>query len=100
MRKSIPLFKVYRKDILTGDVDVFDILDQRSVERHTGHSMAFLDHWEGGTIVAVGASSSVLIDGGAALSASGAKVEVQDSVKNLSLACSGELVLGEGAVHQ
>lgn len=51
-----------------------------------------------GTIVAVGASSSVLIDGGAALSASGAKVEVQDSVKNLSLACSGELVLGEGAV--
>ena len=48
MRKSIPIFKVYRKDILTGDVDVFDNLDQRSVERKTGHPMAFRDHWEGG----------------------------------------------------
>ena len=48
MHKSIPLFKVYRKDILTGDVDVFDNLDQRSVERKTGHPMAFRDHWEGG----------------------------------------------------
>ena len=48
MRKSIPKFKVYRKDILTGEVDVFDGMDQRTVERHTGHSMAFRDHWEGG----------------------------------------------------
>ena len=47
MRKSIPLFKVYRKDILTGEVDVFDDLDQRTVERRTGQPMTFLDHWEG-----------------------------------------------------
>lgn len=47
MRKSIPLFKVYRKDILTGDIDVFEDLDQRTVERSTGHPMASLDHWEG-----------------------------------------------------
>ena len=48
MKRKEPSFKVYRKDILTGDVDVFDIMDQRSVERYTGHSMAFRDHWEGG----------------------------------------------------
>ena len=48
MKRKEPSFKVYRKDILTGAVDVFDNLDQRSVERHTGHSMAFREHWEGG----------------------------------------------------
>lgn len=48
MKRKEPAFKVYRKDILTGDIDVFDNLDQRSVERHTGHSMDFRDHWEGG----------------------------------------------------
>lgn len=47
MKRKEPSFKVYRKDILTGDIDVFDNLDQRTVERRTGHSMAFLDHWEG-----------------------------------------------------
>lgn len=48
MRKSIPLFKVYRKDILTGSIDIFDDLDQRTVEKRVEHSMAFRDHWEGG----------------------------------------------------
>lgn len=48
MKRKEPLFKVYRKDILTGDIDIFDGWDQRSVERRTGVSMAFRDHWEGG----------------------------------------------------
>lgn len=47
MKRKEPSFKVYRKDILTGDIDVFDNLDQRTVERRTGHPMDFLDHWEG-----------------------------------------------------
>ena len=47
MKRNYPAFKVYRKDILTGDVDVFDNLDKRTVERWTGHSMAYRDHWEG-----------------------------------------------------
>lgn len=47
MKCKEPAFKVYRKDILTGDIDVFDNLDQRTVERHTGQPMAFRDHWEG-----------------------------------------------------
>ena len=48
MKRKDPTFKVYRKDILTGDVDVFDNLDYRTVERRTGQPMAFRDHWEGG----------------------------------------------------
>lgn len=47
MKRKKPTFRVYRKDILTGEVDVFDDLDQRTVERRTGQPMAFLDHWEG-----------------------------------------------------
>lgn len=47
MKRNYPTFKVYRKDILTGDVDVFDNLDRRTVERWTGLSMAYRDHWEG-----------------------------------------------------
>lgn len=47
MKRKEPSFKVYRKDILTGEVDVFDNLGQRTVERRTGQPMAFLDHWEG-----------------------------------------------------
>lgn len=48
MKRKEPTFKVYRKDILTGDIDVCEDMDQRTVERHTGQPMAFRDHWEGG----------------------------------------------------
>ncbi|MBQ8445628.1 MAG: autotransporter-associated beta strand repeat-containing protein, partial [Opitutales bacterium] len=51
-----------------------------------------------GKVIAVGAFSSVLIDGDSKFSGTGTSVEVQESVKSLSLSCSGTLDLGVAAV--